>query len=87
MVESAEAILEYNVGIKCVTITPDEARVEEFKQKQMWRSPNGTIRTRGVSTLFLLPTSRFPIPIQSLAGPTPARHRATEKNPVIPLLT
>jgi len=46
-VESAEAILKYNVGIKCATITPDEARVEEFKLKQMWRSPNGTVRTRG----------------------------------------
>ena len=43
--ESAEAILKYNVGIKCATITPDEARVEEFKLKQMWRSPNGTVRT------------------------------------------
>jgi len=45
-VESAEAILKYNVGIKCATITPDEARVEEFKLKQMWRSPNGTVRPR-----------------------------------------
>jgi isocitrate dehydrogenase len=44
-IESAEAILKYNVGIKCATITPDEARVEEFKLKQMWRSPNGTVRT------------------------------------------
>jgi isocitrate dehydrogenase len=43
-VESAEAILKYNVGIKCATITPDEARMEEFKLRQMWRSPNGTVR-------------------------------------------
>ena len=43
-VESAEAILKYGVGIKCATITPDEARVEEFKLKKMWKSPNGTIR-------------------------------------------
>lgn len=43
-VEAAEAIKKYNVGIKCATITPDEARVEEFKLKKMWRSPNGTIR-------------------------------------------
>ena len=35
---------KYNVGIKCATITPDEARVEEFDLKKMWRSPNGTIR-------------------------------------------
>ncbi|PIA37579.1 hypothetical protein AQUCO_03000266v1 [Aquilegia coerulea] len=43
-VESAEATLKYNVAIKCATITPDEARMEEFKLKSMWRSPNGTIR-------------------------------------------
>lgn len=43
-VEAAEAIKRFNVGIKCATITPDEARVEEFKLKKMWRSPNGTIR-------------------------------------------
>ena len=43
-VDCAEAIKKYNVGIKCATITPDEARVEEFKLKKMWRSPNGTIR-------------------------------------------
>jgi isocitrate dehydrogenase len=43
-VEAAEAIKRYGVGVKCATITPDEARVEEFKLKKMWRSPNGTIR-------------------------------------------
>tara|TARA_R110002072_G_scaffold36969_2_gene108539 strand:+ start:990 stop:2207 length:1218 start_codon:yes stop_codon:yes gene_type:complete len=43
-VEAAEAIKHYGVGIKCATITPDEARVEEFGLKKMWRSPNGTIR-------------------------------------------
>jgi isocitrate dehydrogenase len=43
-VESAEAIRKYGVGVKCATITPDEARVEEFGLKQMWKSPNGTIR-------------------------------------------
>eukprot|EP00755_Sulcionema_specki_P004268 Sspe_Gene.29649::Locus_14195_Transcript_1_1_Confidence_1.000_Length_718::g.29649::m.29649/K00031/IDH1, IDH2, icd; isocitrate dehydrogenase len=40
-VDCANAIKEHNVGIKCATITPDEARVEEFKLKKMWRSPNG----------------------------------------------
>ena len=40
-VDCANAIKQYNVGIKCATITPDEARVEEFKLKQMWKSPNG----------------------------------------------
>ena len=43
-VDSANAIKQYGVGVKCATITPDEARVEEFKLKEMWKSPNGTIR-------------------------------------------
>ncbi len=43
-VESANAIKKYGVGVKCATITPDEARVEEFSLKKMWKSPNGTIR-------------------------------------------
>lgn len=43
-IDSAEAIKKYGVGVKCATITPDEARVEEFNLKKMWRSPNGTIR-------------------------------------------
>ena len=42
--DSAAAIQKYGVGVKCATITPDEARVEEFKLKKMWKSPNGTIR-------------------------------------------
>ena len=43
-IDSAHAIQKYGVGVKCATITPDEARVEEFGLKQMWKSPNGTIR-------------------------------------------
>src|SRR5215470_17389330 len=43
-VDAANAIAKYGVGVKCATITPDEARVEEFGLKKMWRSPNGTIR-------------------------------------------
>ncbi len=43
-VDAAEAIKKYGVGVKCATITPDEARVEEFGLKKMWRSPNGTLR-------------------------------------------
>ncbi|MFM7251261.1 MAG: NADP-dependent isocitrate dehydrogenase [Planctomycetaceae bacterium] len=43
-IDAAEAILEHGVGVKCATITPDEARVEEFSLKKMWKSPNGTIR-------------------------------------------
>ena len=44
-VDCANAIKKFGVGIKCATITPDEARVEEFKLKKMWRSPNGTIKS------------------------------------------
>lgn len=54
-VEAAEAIKQYNVGIKCATITPDEARVEEFNLKKMWRSPNGTIRNLLGGTVFREP--------------------------------
>ncbi|CAG9465898.1 unnamed protein product [Pedinophyceae sp. YPF-701] len=54
-VDAANAIKQYNVGIKCATITPDEARVEEFKLKQMWRSPNGTIRNILGGTVFREP--------------------------------
>ncbi len=54
-VEAAEAIKKYNVGIKCATITPDEARVSEFKLKQMWKSPNGTIRNILDGTVFREP--------------------------------
>jgi isocitrate dehydrogenase len=54
-VEAAEATLKYNVAVKCATITPDEARVEEFKLKQMWRSPNGTIRNILGGTVFREP--------------------------------
>ncbi|MEO0404074.1 MAG: NADP-dependent isocitrate dehydrogenase, partial [Bacteroidota bacterium] len=54
-VDAAEAIKKYQVGIKCATITPDEARVEEFGLKQMWRSPNGTIRNIVGGTVFREP--------------------------------
>src|SRR5512139_1761237 len=43
-IDSAHAILKHGVGVKCATITPDEARVKEFNLKEMWKSPNGTIR-------------------------------------------
>ncbi|KAF7167865.1 hypothetical protein CNMCM6106_003259 [Aspergillus hiratsukae] len=54
-VEAAEAIKKYGVGVKCATITPDEARVEEFKLKKMWLSPNGTIRNILGGTVFREP--------------------------------
>ena len=54
-VDAAEAIKKYNVGIKCATITPDEQRVKEFNLKQMWKSPNGTIRNILDGTVFREP--------------------------------
>jgi isocitrate dehydrogenase len=54
-VDAANAIREYNVGIKCATITPDEKRVQEFGLKQMWKSPNGTIRNILDGTVFREP--------------------------------
>ncbi|MBV8074746.1 MAG: NADP-dependent isocitrate dehydrogenase, partial [Candidatus Eremiobacteraeota bacterium] len=53
--DAARAIREYGVGVKCATITPDEARVKEFGLKQMWRSPNGTIRNELGGTVFREP--------------------------------
>jgi isocitrate dehydrogenase len=53
--DAARAIRQYGVGVKCATITPDEARVEEFGLKQMWRSPNGTIRNELDGTIFREP--------------------------------
>ena len=54
-IDAAEAIKTYGVGVKCATITPDEARVKEFGLKQMWRSPNGTIRNIVGGTIFREP--------------------------------
>ena len=60
-VDAANAIKEFGVGIKCATITPDEARVKEFNLKQMWKSPNGTIRNILDGTVF-----REPIVMQNV---------------------
>jgi isocitrate dehydrogenase len=60
-VDSAHAIQKYGVGVKCATITPDEARVEEFNLKKMWKSPNGTIRNILGGVVF-----REPIVIQNV---------------------
>ncbi len=53
--DAAAAIKKHGVGIKCATITPDEARVKEFNLKQMWKSPNGTIRNALDGTIFRAP--------------------------------
>ncbi|KAF8056888.1 isocitrate dehydrogenase [Lyophyllum atratum] len=65
-IDAANAILEHSVGIKCATITPDEARVKEFKLKEMWKSPNGTIRNILGGTVF-----REPIVLQRIPKPIP----------------
>jgi len=54
-IDAAHAIQKHGVGVKCATITPDEARVEEFKLKKMWKSPNGTIRNILGGTIFREP--------------------------------
>ncbi len=61
-VDAANAIKQYGVGIKCATITPDEARVKEFSLKQMWKSPNGTIRNILDGTVFREPIVMRNIP-------------------------
>ena len=66
-IDSAEAIKKYGVGVKCATITPDEARVEEFGLKKMWRSPNGTIRNILGGVIF-----REPIIISNVPDWCPA---------------
>ena len=72
-VEAAEAIKKIGVGIKCATITPDEARVKEFKLKKMWKSPNGTIRNILNGTVF-----REPIIIKNVPRLVP-----TWKQPIV----
>ena len=61
-IDAANAIKEYGVGIKCATITPDEDRVKEFNLKQMWRSPNGTIRNILDGTVFREPIVMSNVP-------------------------
>ena len=61
-IDAAHAILEYGVGVKCATITPDEARVEEFGLKKMWKSPNGTIRNILGGVIFREPIIMSNIP-------------------------
>lgn len=61
-IDSAEATKKYNVAVKCATITPDEARVEEFGLKKMWKSPNGTIRNIIGGTVFREPIIMKNIP-------------------------
>ena len=76
-IDAANAIKKHGVGVKCATITPDEARVEEFDLKKMWRSPNGTIRNIVGGTIFRAPIICKNVPrlVQGWTKPiTVARH-------------
>lgn len=66
-IDAAHAIQKHGVGVKCATITPDEARVEEFGLKKMWKSPNGTIRNILGGVIF-----REPIIISNIRASSPA---------------
>ncbi len=67
-VDAANAIIEHSVGIKCATITPDEARVKEFNLKEMWKSPNGTVRILFLTTAS--PFASFRKQIRNILGGT-----------------
>lgn len=69
-IDAANAIKKYRVGVKCATITPDEARVEEFGLKKMYRSPNGTIRNILGGTVFRQPIIASNVPRLYPAGPS-----------------
>ena len=69
-IAAAEATKQYGVGVKCATITPDEARVKEFNLKKMWKSPNGTIRNIFNGTVF-----REPILISNVPHYVPHWHK------------
>lgn len=69
-IDAAEAIKTYGVGVKCATITPDEARVKEFNLKKMWKSPNGTIRNILNGTVF-----REPIMVSNVPRYVPGWHK------------
>ena len=75
-VDAANAIKEYGVGVKCATITPDEARVEEFGLKRMYRSPNGTIRNILGGVIF-----REPIVISNIPRLVPGLDEADHHRP------
>ena len=75
-IDSALATMEHNVAVKCATITPDEERVEEFGLKQMWRSPNGTIRNIIGGVVFREPILCKNIPLLGTFWPLPTHASA-----------
>ena len=81
-IDSANAIKKYGVGVKCATITPDEARVKEFNLKQMWKSPNGTIRNILGGVIF-----REPIICSQRAAPGAGLDRSRSSSAAMPSAT
>eukprot|EP00798_Chlamydomonas_sp_ICE-L_P003820 gene3820-13891_t len=77
-IDAAHAIQKYKVGIKCATITPDEARVKEFNLKKMWKSPNGTIRDILNGTVFREPIVVSNVPRLVPGWTQPIVYKATE---------
>ena len=75
-IDAANAIKQHGVGVKCATITPDEARVEEFGLKKMWRSPNGTIRNILGGVIF-----REPIIMSNVPRLVPGLDQADRRRP------
>ena len=76
-IDAAHAIKKHGVGVKCATITPDEARVTEFGLKKMWRSPNGTIRNILGGVIFREPIVISNVPGWCRAGPSRSSSAAT----------
>ncbi len=76
-IEAAEAIKKHGVGVKCATITPDEARVKEFNLKEMWKSPNGTIRNILGGVIFREPIICKNVRAWCRAGPSRSWWAAT----------
>ena len=76
-IDAAEAIKVYGVGVKCATITPDEARVKEFHLKEMWKSPNGTIRNILGASSSASRSSARTCPVWSPVGPSRSLSAAT----------
>ena len=81
-VESAQATRQYGVAVKCATITPDEARVKEFNLKQMWKSPNGTIRNILDGTIFREPITCRNVATASSRSSTIGMHVPEVMNPM-----
>ena len=81
-IDAAEAIKVYGVGVKCATITPDEARVKEFHLKEMWKSPNGTIRNILGGVIF-----REPIICKNVPRLVPELDAADRRSAATPMAT